>query len=248
MLVTSPAASGGGSVFEFNRSYFVPGDEAVGRTSFTARIKGQPRIEDGPWYAYLVPGDMWLRPPRIPPAAIPLGLITIVDRTGDVNALARIRFVVPDVDPGGYSVGICDDPCRDAYVGDLIGGWFNIAATREEAQLMHARDRLIERLRTVRFRLRREARQVERELGSELASLEVENSVLSRDVGAAEAALAGLRRDRSPSPLTIAGWGIAAMLLVGLVIVVKRRQTAVLLAPFQTSNATPAPDLEEVLK
>lgn len=248
LLMSSPAASGGGSALDFDREYYVPGDVAIGRTLFTARIKGNPGIEDGPWYAYLVPTRQWIDPPRIPASAIPLGPLTIVDRVDDVNALARIRFVMPDVEPGAYAVNVCNDPCRDAYVGDLIGGWFSVADSHEDAQLLMARERQIERLRSMRYRLRREARQAERVFEQRVSSLETENAELGRRLSATQADLARLGGDRGPSPVAMAGWGIAALLLVTLAIVIKHRQKPLLLAPYPTERAASARDLEEVLK
>ena len=43
-----PPAHGGGAVIDFERDYYVAGDRAVGRTSFSPDLKGYGSPEDGP--------------------------------------------------------------------------------------------------------------------------------------------------------------------------------------------------------
>jgi hypothetical protein len=138
----SGAAAGGGSTFDFE-DYYVAGERAVGETAFW--ISGKDRhLLNRTFYAYLIPGQQGIDPPRIPAGAVPLGQVTL-------GGLARVSFTVPDVAPGGYSVEICDRPCRHSFVGDLIGGWFTVVGSEEEARLRPVIDRLKDRLDRTRW-------------------------------------------------------------------------------------------------
>jgi hypothetical protein len=141
MLVATPAVSTAGGItsFEFQEDYVLVGENVAGRAVFYTNARGSGRIEDGPWHAYLLPKETWIDAPRIPAGAVDLGPIAIEDR-GDGTALATITFTVPDMTTGGYSIGVCNVPCTEAYVGDLGGGWLSIARTEEGATLLRALD------------------------------------------------------------------------------------------------------------
>lgn len=139
------AAKGGGSTFDFNRRWFAPGQTATGTAELYDGIEGQGRVSDGPYYGYLVPGDAFIDPPRLPRNAIRLGQVTI--RRLDRNIWkASLRFVVPNVRPGTYTVSLCNVPCRSSYVGDLMGAWISIAATAEQAKMRNLEDSIVARL------------------------------------------------------------------------------------------------------
>jgi len=59
---------------------------------------------------------------------------------------ASIGFVVPDVRPGSYMVSLCNHPCRNAFVGDLVGAWISVAASREQAKMKNLEARIEERV------------------------------------------------------------------------------------------------------
>jgi hypothetical protein len=59
---------------------------------------------------------------------------------------ASVRFVVPDVRPGRYTVSLCNDPCRSAFVGDLMGAWIFVADSAEQARMNTLEARIEERL------------------------------------------------------------------------------------------------------
>jgi hypothetical protein len=89
-------------------------------------------VEDGPFYAYLVPGpDETLGgTPLAPPSGTALGPLT-VEETGAGGYLAlriSITFTIPsDLAPGPYAVTYCNASC-DQGIGDLIGGYVYVGA------------------------------------------------------------------------------------------------------------------------
>jgi hypothetical protein len=138
-LVAHPAAAGGGAFLQPTEQYAVVGDTVTAEAVVSTHIRHTGRIEDGHWRAYLLPPPRWIDPPHIPAIAVPLGTLTI-ERTGAGQAVARITFSVPDVDPGDYNISICDTPCQHTNLGDLNGGWFTVARTDTEAVLMRLVD------------------------------------------------------------------------------------------------------------
>lgn len=145
LSVNPVAAGGGGSTFDFSRRWFAPGQMVVGTTQFTDGIEEQGRVADGPYFAYLVPGETFIDPPRLPRDAIRLGRVRMRRQDSGIWA-ASIRFVVPNVRPGTYTVSLCNDPCRNAYVGDLMGAWISIATSAEQAKIRNLEDRIADRV------------------------------------------------------------------------------------------------------
>lgn len=145
LSVNPAAAGGGGSTFDFSRRSFAPGQTVVGATQFSDGVEGQGRVADGPYFAYLVRGEAFIEPPNVPHDAIRLGRVKM-HLSGDGPWEASIRFVVPDVRPGTYTVSLCNDPCRNAFVGDLMGAWISVAATAEQAMVQNLEARIEERV------------------------------------------------------------------------------------------------------
>lgn len=152
LLTLIPELAGaGGSVFQFDQQYYVPGDVASGRTTvyFADAKAASDGIREGPFYAYLVPPGRDIGSLRIPADAILIGTVSFIANKHARNLRsARVRFVVPHLKPGSYGVSMCNRPCRTTFVGDLIGGWISIVATREEARLRALEDRVYERLQS----------------------------------------------------------------------------------------------------
>jgi hypothetical protein len=144
-LGAGASASGGGSTFDFHRRWLAPGERVFGRTQFGEGGQGQGRVSDGPYFAYLVRGDRFIEPPSIPRDAVRLGTVRM-HRLGGGIWEASIRFVVPNVRPGTYTVSLCNDPCRNAYVGDLMGAWISIAASVGQAKIRNLEARIEERI------------------------------------------------------------------------------------------------------
>jgi hypothetical protein len=236
----SGAAAGGGAVFDFDPTYFVPGDRAVGETVFW--ISGKDRhLLNRTFYAYLIPGQEWIEPPRIPDGAVPLGPVTL-------GGLARISFTVPNVAPGGYNVGICDRPCRHALVGDLVGGWITVVGSQEEARLLPIIDRLRVRLDRARWDAIQKARKNQRRdeaLRAEMEYLQKGLTQAREELGARLVALESRPQD-VPSVFDRAGWTVAVLAVAALAIVWRRRRPYGDLAPdpVETPSTPEAAELQ----
>jgi hypothetical protein len=142
-------AGAGGANFEFDREYYQPGDLVSGRVTF-GRGAGYPiRAGAGPFITYLMDLDASIDPPRIPPGAIPVGPMTL---SGVESGpwLARVEFTLPDVSPGTYSVGYCNDPCTIASLGELVGGRFTVIPAGEELSTYLLRQRFERGIRSLR--------------------------------------------------------------------------------------------------
>jgi hypothetical protein len=111
-----------------------PGQVVTAHTSFSPRIAGLGGIDDGPYVAYLLPGSKYVGPGSVPPKAIALGQLEIVQ--GRFSSVARIRFTVPTVPTGEYTMSLCNDPCTVDGLGDIVGGWLRIAQTTKEGRLV----------------------------------------------------------------------------------------------------------------
>ena len=94
---------------------------------------------EGPFYAWLSPGDAYLDDTNLPADAIRLAPFTV--RFEGSNAV-HARFTVPAVSSGEYEVVVCNDPCTLSGFGEYIQGWVTIMQTPDEARLFESnRDR-----------------------------------------------------------------------------------------------------------
>lgn len=160
-LISSEALANGGAFFDFDRAYYVPGEVVSAETTFSTQVKKSGRIDDGPYHAYLLSSDRWIQPPRIPDDAVPIGRITTTSpRSG--AATARLTFTVPPIQPGPYTLTICNLPCTRATLGDLVGGSFSVASTKEEALRKEITDRMNGRIVQVRQNLAARIRDAEK--------------------------------------------------------------------------------------
>lgn len=226
MALPSGVAAGGMSSFDFDRKYFVAGEQAVGQTGFWISRKDS-RLLDRTFYAYLFPDSEWIEPPTIPSNAFPLGAVTL----GEV---ARISFTVPDVAPGDYTVGICDRPCRHGYVGDLGGGWISVVGSAEEARLRLVIDRLESRLWKVGSNLGQRLHAGKQRMATLQNQIDDLTDQLEGQRTSLEAALAGLARKPTAQtdPFDRAGWVVAILALGALAFVVgRRRKSSIPAAP-----------------
>jgi hypothetical protein len=140
MLVTSAAtivlfwggrgASAGGAVFNFTdedgdrievgEQPVRPGQILTAHTSFSPNIGGMGGIGDGPYFVYLVRGSRVVPPAALPPTAIELGRLEIVQEP--FSPVARITFIVPRVPTGEYSLSVCNHPCTVDGLGVYVRG------------------------------------------------------------------------------------------------------------------------------
>jgi hypothetical protein len=219
IVIPAGAAAGGGAVFNFNRDYYVPGDMAVGQTVFSTS-KEHRHLLDRTFYAYLIPESRWIDPPRIPKGSVPIGTVSL-------DGLAQVSFRIPDVAPGDYTVGMCDRPCRHAYVGDLVGGWITVVGSREEARLRGLIDRLGRRLDGVRGGLSKQGERADRraqELRAEIADLTAATGKWERRQAWLETRLAQLEREPTGLTFDRAGWAVAALAIAALAASMWRRR------------------------
>ena len=192
-----------------------------------ARLESQ-----GPFYAWLSPGDAYLDDTNLPADAIRLAPFTIAF-DGSNGVPVKARFTVPEVPSGEYEVVVCNDPCTLSGFGEYVQGWITITQTAEEARFMTlARER--------KWDLR-DARKKAAELEGDVASLESE---LAAAEGQARAAALDLRStDRTIEQLAdendtlrarvaaaeadgMPVWAIAALTvaILGAAFVIRRRR------------------------
>jgi hypothetical protein len=218
IAVPGTGQAGGMAWFKFDQPYYLAGDRAVGQTVFWIPRK-DVKLLDRTFYAYLIPKRRWIEPPRIPAGAIPLGPISL-------GGLARVSFTVPEVAPGGYTVGICDRPCRHSYVGDLGGGWITVVSSREEARLLPVIDRVQARLDRIHWNARQKAQKNLRRdtaLRSEVAELEESLARAREELGARLVAVEGQSQPASDA-FDRAGWAVAVVAIAALAFVSTRRR------------------------
>jgi hypothetical protein len=161
-LSSAAAHAGGWDSLRFPRDHYLVGQVADVRSEFFAgELEGTGAITSGPYFAFLLPGrgsfSAMIEPPTIPKGSIPVGPLQTegpIVRDGYRYAIASLTFTVPDIPSGRYTIGFCDDPCVHSTVGWLGFGWITIVHTPYEAALL---DR-IDRQRTIRWRLKNEAR------------------------------------------------------------------------------------------
>lgn len=227
-FAASPAAAGG-SPFHFERDYYVPGEIARGTATFSLNGSGAS-LDAAPFYAYLLPSDQWVEPPVVPSAAIPLGRVTILDGGGPAEArIARIVFAVPRVNRGSYNVALCNSPCTDTFVGDLVGGWISVVGSAEERSVMPVFQRLESQFRA-------ELADAERRLESRVATSQAQhdtryeslleaNAGLTARIDAAQRELTDLRRRQEGQSMTleVGGWIFAGGVIAALLLWLRHR-------------------------
>jgi hypothetical protein len=223
----APAAAGG-AVFQFAKEYYSPGDVVEGSTSVWMGRDAMSLLDQGPFEAYLVPSDRWIDPPRIPAGSVHVGTVDF-SVTGIKEAIARVSFVVPEVQSATYSISYCNDPCTVADVGDLVGGWFKVAEDDDEAALLAKVSRLEVRNSQKAFRLaelERETRQIDR-LRDAVAAAETQASEMQREVVqlAGELRTERERADGGPGVAQLVG-AAATGIVAGLVLRGRRRRPA----------------------
>ena len=215
-------ASAGGAVFDFERDHYQPGDRVSGRETF-GRGSGEPiRADAGPFVAYLMKSSRYIHAPHVPDDAIPVGPMTI-SHIDSGTWLAHVEFTLPDVPPGSYSVGYCNDPCTNSSLGELMGGWFRVLPSGVNVTTYLLRERLEQSTSSLRHRIRVADRESE--------ALEDQVGMLRDDNRQLELRVAGLERAAKPearpapglpAPL---GWGLVALtVLFGLVAFRPRRK------------------------
>jgi hypothetical protein len=225
MVLVSPsgAAANGGAYLEFDRTYYVVGDEGHGVTYVSLPARKEHLLDEGPFHVFALPRGVSLREGQpIPPTAIRLGTVVVIEEDGSYEL--ETDFIVPDLDPGWYGIGVCNDPCTISGFRESLGGSLAIVETRREAQLLTANDRLRGQLVGARVEARRAERRLaeaEDELEVQLAFGSEERTELAAEIERLETQLASARsRDAETGRTPFDPWVVGAILLVTLAIAV----------------------------
>ena len=147
MVLVSPpgAAANGGAYLEFDRTYYVAGDEGHGVTYVSIPSRKAHLLDEGPFYVFVLPRGTALREGSpIPPGAVRLGTVSVIEE--DESYELETDFTVPDLAPGWYEIGVCNDPCTISGFRESLGGSLSIVETRREAELLTTNGRLHSRL------------------------------------------------------------------------------------------------------
>jgi hypothetical protein len=211
------AGANGGAYLEFDRTYYLAGDAGHAVTYVSLPASKEHLLEEGPFYVYALPAGASLREGKpIPSTAVRLGTVAVTEE--DDAYEFTTEFTVPELDPGFYEIGVCNDPCTISGFREALGGSLSIVETRREAQLLTTNDRLRGQL----FGARREVRRAERrltaaegELETQLAFRSSERSELVAEIERLETQLAAARTRAASSRRTpFDPWVVGTILIV----------------------------------
>jgi len=217
VLAPIGAEANGGAYLEFDRTYYLAGDSGHAVTYVSLPVSKEHLLEEGPFYVFALPAGASLREGRpIPSSAVRLGIVTVTEE--DDAYEFTTEFTVPELDPGFYETGVCNDPCTISGFRESLGGSLSIVETRREAQLLTTNDRLRGQL----FGARREVRRAERRLAAVDGELEAqltfgssERSELAAEIERLETQLAAARTRAASSGRTpFDPWVVGAILIV----------------------------------
>jgi hypothetical protein len=191
LLPASPALANGGAYIALDGTHYEPGSTAVATAYVSVPAGKQGLLEQGPFYAYVLPESARIQEGEpIPDGAIRVGTFAI-ERERPTQFELAVEFLVPELDGDFYSVQMCNEPCTLSGLREPLYGRISIVGTPREAELLIEQQRLTRRF----FHLRRDARQAEKrldELGGTLAQARADNATLTEMVN-------DLRREREPT-------------------------------------------------
>jgi hypothetical protein len=222
LVPPSVAGANGGAYLEFDRTYYLSGDAGHAETYVSLPAGKEHLLDEGPFYVFALPrGGSLEEGHPIPESAVRLGTVSVTEEDGAYEL--SIEFMVPALEPGGYGIGVCNEPCTISGFRESLGGWFTVVETRREAELLTLRDRLRGEL----FGARREARRAERrlaavqdELDAQLVFGSSERAELAAEIERLETQLAAARDRSSSARAPFDPWLVGAILLVTFVIAV----------------------------
>ena len=231
LVVGDPAQAGGGTwTFEdqgLNReAIFTPG--ALVRASTSLPLEGvvsRARYnkgaywggpEHGPYYGYIsgpsLPGRRPMAPP-LPDDAVRVGEVRF-DETRRPGVLdVSLDFVMPDLEPGYYTLHHCNDPCT-RQIGDLMSTSITVVEDRGQALLAGRIQRLEGRDTGFRFRVEDRID----DLKSTDAGLETDVAALQNKMEELADRPVAAPQPREPSMWAAVGWGIAGAILALLAV------------------------------
>lgn len=162
-LTPAWAAANGGATLDFGEEqpYLLPEGQVQGTAVVWMGKKDVRALQDGPYHAYLLPEEKWIKPPRIPDGAIRVGTLDF-SWINERKAVATVSFVVPPLPSDRYSLHYCNDPCTEASIGDLYGTSVLIAQDAETGALLLENERFQARAASSKWRLQKARRQLEK--------------------------------------------------------------------------------------
>jgi hypothetical protein len=170
LVICAPIALAGGGRWDFGLAY-VPGARVTDTQPVALKLDNPRlgRLDDAPFFAYLISSTEDVYHIPLPDDALPLGEVHVEARDGRFGT-ATIDFIVPDVQPGEYFVTVCNEPCRKP-LGDMLGTAITIVASDLEARLTARLERLEMKVFNLRSEMDALAR---RRLGQTLSRLRID--------------------------------------------------------------------------
>jgi hypothetical protein len=225
VAIPSAASSNGGAYFEFEETYYLPGETAEGYATVTVPPAKQGVFHRGPFHVFVLPGRAMLEEGRaIPEEAIRVGTLSIKKETARRFEL-ETEFTVPDVASSSYTVMTCNDPCTISGFRETLTGGIEIVETLRERSLLIEQSRLEARVAQHRRLARRAQREAEA-LEGLLDANEQERNRLSGEVERLQARLAAARRsapmpeDDRDSEAPLLAWALAGVATLSTVVAV----------------------------
>jgi hypothetical protein len=208
---TPATADGGGAYLNFDRTNYLPGQTAVGRTSVAIPLGQRSVLDEGPFYAYLVTGERWPTAGRaLPGDVLRIGTFAFHHRTGARFDLVA-RLTIPDIRGDFYWVSLCNDPCTVNGFSQPVMGYLSIVQTEREARLLAQVRHRTARIADLRRQLRANTKELST-MSSTLTVVENDDRRMNAQVGRLTDAVAAARARRPllDTPAIVA----AALLLV----------------------------------
>jgi hypothetical protein len=213
-----------GLFFELNRTSYVPGEAATASgTVWVPENKQEGLLAKGPFYAWLVPQGSSLREGRAAPAgAMNVGALDVT--TTKKSVVLAIRFDMPQLRSGWYTLAVCNDPCTQIGLGQSIEGTFFAAATPLERKLLIQQEGLQQRV----WALQRDSRKADKQLAETRAELEAAATALADtriEAAGLRDDLAAARQVPAPASPLVDAWAVVvAAAVIGAAIVLRRRR------------------------
>jgi hypothetical protein len=231
IAIPSGASGNGGAYIEFEETYYLPGETAVGHATVTVPRAKQEIFDRGPFYVYVLPGQVSIVEGRaIPERAIRVGTLSIRKETVRRSEL-EVEFTVPDVASSSYTVMTCNDPCTVSGFGETLSGSIEVVETLRERDLLIERLRLRARVAQHRHLAHRAQRDVEA-LEGLLDANEEERDRLADEVDRLHTELAAARRAASVAEESrdvgapLLPWTLAGLAALSTVVALRRGRRA----------------------
>jgi hypothetical protein len=131
LVPPSVAGANGGAYLEFDQTYYLSGDAGHAETYVSIPAGKEHLLDEGPFYVFALPQGRSLEEGLpIPPGAVRLGTVSVAEEDGAYEL--SIEFMVPALDPGGYGIGVCNDPCTISGFREPLTGVVSIVRTARE--------------------------------------------------------------------------------------------------------------------